>query len=39
MLLKEVDNCVLRNSVFNLKDAYRRYYKCLGSYTKFKREF
>ena len=34
--LKEVDSCALRNSVFNLEDAYKRYYKNLGEYPKFK---
>ena len=34
--LKEVDSCALRNSVFNLEDAYKRYYKNLGGYPKFK---
>ncbi len=36
--LKEVDSCALRNSVFNLEDAYKRYYKCLGGYPKFKKK-
>ena len=34
--LKEVDSCSLRNSIFNLEDAYKRYYKNLGEYPKFK---
>ena len=34
--LKEVDSCAIRNSIFNLEDAYRRYYKNLGGYHKFK---
>ena len=34
--LKEVDSCALRNSVFNLEDAYKRYYNGLGEYPKFK---
>ena len=34
--LKEVDSCALRNSVFNLEDAYKRYYKNLGGFPKFK---
>ena len=34
--LKEVDSCALRNSIFNLEDAYKRYYKNLGGYPKFK---
>ena len=34
--LKEVDSCALRNSLFNLEDAYKRYYNGLGEYPKFK---
>ena len=34
--LKEVDSCALRNSVFNLEDAYKRYYKNIGGYPKYK---
>ena len=33
--LKEVDSCAIRNSVFNLEDAYKRYYNGSG-YPKFK---
>ena len=33
--LKEVDSCAIRNSVFNLEDAYKRYYNGNG-YPKFK---
>ena len=36
MFLKEVDSCALRNSIFNLEDAYKRYYKNLGGYPKYK---
>ena len=36
--LEEVDSCALRNSIFNLEDAYKRYYKCLGGYPKFKKK-
>ncbi len=36
VFLKEVDSCALRNSIFNLEDAYKRYYKNLGGYPKFK---
>ena len=36
--LKEVDSCAIRNSLFNLEDAYKRYYKCLGGYPKFKKK-
>ena len=34
--LKEVDSCALRNSIFNLEDAYKRYYKNIGGYPKYK---
>ena len=34
--LKEIDSCALRNSIFNLEDGYKRYYKNLGGYPKFK---
>ena len=33
--LKEVDSCVLRTSLFNLEDAYKRFYNGSG-YSKFK---
>ncbi len=33
--LKEVDSCAIRNSLFNLEDAYKRYYNGSG-YPKFK---
>ena len=36
LFLKEVDSCALRNSIFNLEDAYKRYYKNLGGYPKYK---
>ena len=36
LFLKEVDSCALRNSVFNLEDAYKRYYKNIGGYPKYK---
>ena len=29
--LKEVDSCALRNSIFNLENAYKKYYKKLGN--------
>ena len=32
IFLKEVDSCALRNSIFNLENAYKRYYKNLGGY-------
>ena len=33
--LKEVDSCVLRNSLFNLENAFKRFYKGSG-YPRFK---
>ena len=33
--LKEVDSCALRNSLFNLEDAFKRFYKGSG-YPRFK---
>lgn len=33
--LKECDSCALRNSIFNLEDAYKRFYKGSG-HPKFK---
>ena len=35
--LKEVDSCILRNSLFNLEDSYKRFYKGEG-YPKFKKK-
>ena len=35
--LKEVDSCAIRNSLFNLEDAYKRYYNGSG-YPKFKKK-
>lgn len=37
--LKEVDSCGLRCSLFNLDDAFKRYYKKQGSYPKFKSKY
>jgi len=37
--LKEVDSCSLRCSLFNLDDAFKRYYKKQGSYPKFKSKY
>ena len=34
--LKEVDSCSLRCSLFNLDDAFKRWYKGQGEYPKFK---
>ena len=36
--LKEVDSCALRNSLFNLENAYKRYYNGVGGYPKFKKK-
>lgn len=36
--LKEVDFCSLRCAIFNLDNAYQRYYKRLGEYPKFKKK-
>ena len=36
--LKEVDSCSLRCAIFNLDNAYQRYYKRLGEYPKFKKK-
>ena len=36
--LKEVDSCALRTSLFNLEDAYKRFYKGNG-YPKFKSKY
>ena len=33
--LKEVDSCALRNSLFNLEDAYKRFFNGSG-YPRFK---
>lgn len=34
--LSEVDSCLLRCSIFNLEDSFKRYNKNLGNYPKFK---
>lgn len=36
--LKEVDSCTLRCAIFNLDNAYKRYYKKLGEYPTFKKK-
>lgn len=36
--LKEVDSCTLRCAIFNLDNAYKRYYKKLGEYPNFKKK-
>ena len=35
--LKEVDSCILRNSLFNLDDSYKRFFNG-GGYPKFKKK-
>ena len=37
--LKEIDSCSLRCCLFNLDDAFKRYYKKQGSYPKFKSKY
>ena len=37
--LKEVDSCSLRCSLFNLDDAFKRWYKGQGEYPKFKGKY
>ena len=34
--LSEVDSCLLRSSIFNLEDSFKRYNKGLSEYPKFK---
>lgn len=34
--LKEIDSCLLRCTIFNLEDSFKRYSKGLSSYPKFK---
>ena len=34
--LKEVDSCLLRCSIFNLEDSFKRYVNGLSEYPKFK---
>ena len=34
--LKEVDSCLIRNSIFNLSDSYKRFFNKLGGYPNFK---
>ena len=38
-LLKEVDSCSLRCSLFNLEDAFKRWYQGQGEYPKFKGKY
>ena len=39
LYLKEVDSCSLRCSLFNLDDAFKRWYKGQGEYPKFKGKY
>ena len=34
--LKEVDSCLLRTSIFNLEDSFKRYKSKMSEYPKFK---
>ncbi len=36
--LKEVDSCSLRCAIFDLDNSFKRYYKHLGGYPKFKKK-
>ena len=36
--LKEVDSCLIRNSIFNLDDSYKRFFNKLGGNPKFKKK-
>ena len=36
--LKNIDSCILRTSLFNLEDAYQRFYKNQNSFPKFKKK-
>ena len=36
--LNEVDSCLIRNSIFNLSDLYKRFFSKLSGYPKFKRK-
>ena len=36
--LKEVDSCLIRNSIFNLDDSYKRFFNKLGGYPNFKKK-
>ena len=37
--LTEVDSCSLRCSIFDLEDAFKRFFKKTGNYPKFKKKF
>ena len=34
--MKEIDSCLLRTTIFNLEDSFKRYSKGLSNYPKFK---
>ena len=34
--LKEVDSCLIRNSIFNLSDSYKRFFDKISGYPNFK---
>ena len=36
--LKEVDSCLIRNSILNLDDSFKRFFNKLGGYPKFKKK-
>ena len=36
--LKEIDSCLIRNSIFNLDDSFKRFFNKLGGYPKFKKK-
>ena len=38
LFLKEVDTCLIRNSIFNLDDSFKRFFNKLGEYPKFKKK-
>ena len=37
--LKEVDSIIIRRSLFNLEDAYQKFFKLKSSYPKYKSKF
>ena len=36
--LKEVDSCLIRNTIFNLEDAYKRFFNKQNSFPNFKKK-
>ena len=36
--IKEVDSCLIRNSIFNLEDAYKRFFNRQNSFPNFKKK-